>query len=80
MDKLSKIGKVVWEARKALRPYDGDNPIKKWSTAYAADKSQIMNAIKTYLETGKEPEIKDWDKEEVGLLCKISEYLDKAII
>ena len=80
MDKTNRIAKVVWEARKAIRPWNGDNPIKKWSSAYPAEKSVVTEAIKVYLADGTIPVIKDWEKEEIGLLCKISEYLNAELV
>jgi len=80
MTKNSKIAKVVWEARKAFRPWDSDNPIKKWSSIYENDKTALIQAVTAFLETGEKPVLKNWTEEEIGLLCKIAEYLNTTMI
>jgi hypothetical protein len=79
MNKETKIAKICWEARKAMRLWDADAPIKKWSSAYTADKKPVIDSIKKYINDGSVPELKDWTREEIQLLCKITDYL-KTIV
>jgi len=73
-----KIAKVVWEARKAFRPWDPESPIKKWSMLPVTDKKALVAVVKDRMD-GK-PDIPfvplaNWTEDEMKLLYAITDCL-----
>jgi len=80
MLKESIIAKVCWDARKSLRPWDGENTLKKWSSAHPPDKQATLNAVNAYLKDRTKPVLKDWNDDEIKLMIAIMDCLDEIVI